>query len=93
MKRPFAVTMLVLLLVAAVAACRDREEPKINVDQISNVDDTAATNTATDANDRGTFPSTTDTARTDAVTLTTTTGTITDTSMTTATTTITATVP
>ena len=37
MKRSFAVTVLVRLLVAAVAACRDREEPKINVDQISNV--------------------------------------------------------
>lgn len=93
MKRSFAVTMLAFVLVAAFAACRDREEPQVNVDQISNVDDTAATNAATGTNDTGSFPSTTDTARTDAVTLTTTTGTITDTSMTTATTTITATVP
>ena len=37
MKRSRAATMFVLLLIAALAACRDREEPKSDVDQISNV--------------------------------------------------------
>ena len=41
MKRSRAATMFVLLLIAALAACRDREEPKSDVDQVSNVEPAA----------------------------------------------------